>query len=239
MKGEALLREGKLDEAVQELGDYLRDSPQDQKSRTFLFELLCFQGDFDRARKHLALLSSGGRDSAVAALLYEGAIRAEELRQEMFDSGDYPGPLAEDAAKVRGSLNGKPFSSIQDADPRIGARLEVFAAGDYLWLPFKHLASLQMQKPARLRDLLWATVKVRTGPGLEERELGEVLTPVLCPQTGRHPDGQVRLGRVTEWCRDEQGRESPYGQKMLLIDGEEIPLLELRSLEIEHQAAAA
>ena len=48
----------------------------------------------------------------------------------------------------------------------------------------------------------------------------------------------MRLGRVTVWEQQEDGVEVPFGQKMLLVDGEEVPLLELRNLELEVAAAA-
>ena len=238
MKAELLLREGKLDEAVEVLGEQLRDDPTDNRSRTFLFELLCFRGDYDRASGHLKLLGSRSKDAGVGALLYEGALHAERLRMGMFRDNDLPGPLPEDASKFTGTLNGSGFTSLTDADPRIGARLEVFAAGDYLWIPFSQIASIEMKAPVRLRDLLWASAVVNMGPRYQQRDLGEVLLPVLCPLSCDHPDDQVRLGRVSEWCRDEQGRELPYGQKMLLVDGEEFPFLEIRKLEIVQAAAA-
>jgi len=75
------------------------------------------------------------------------------------------------------------------------------------------------------------------GPAYQQRDLGEVLLPVLCPLSFQDPDDQVRLGRVTEWYRDEQGLEFPLGQKMLLVDGEEFPFLEVRKLEINQAAA--
>jgi type VI secretion system protein ImpE len=133
---------------------------------------------------------------------------------------------------VRGKLNGKPFESLEDADPRIGARVELFAAGDYIWLPLAHLASIQLEAPKRLRDLLWIPALVRTGPELKDRELGEVLMPTLSPFSFRHADDSVRLGRATVWDVNDDGREIPFGQKMLLVDGEEFPLLEVRTLEI-------
>jgi type VI secretion system protein ImpE len=37
---------------------------------------------------------------------------------------------------------------------------------------------------------------------------------------------------MTIWETLEDGSERPYGQKMLLVDGEEIPILEIRKLEI-------
>jgi type VI secretion system protein ImpE len=239
MKAETLLREGKLDEAVDALVAYLRDNPEDAKGRTFLFELLCFRGEYERARKHLALLAQGKKDNAIGALLYEGALQAEELRQKMFETEEYPAALPEGSDQLSGKLNGKPFTSLSDSDPRLGARLEIFAAGDYMWLPLQHVASIHMDAPKKLRDLLWCPAFVKTGPGFQERDLGEILFPVLCPQTARHTDELVRLGRVTEWCADEKGNEYPYGLKMLVVDGEEVPLLEMRSLEIAQAEKAA
>ena len=45
-------------------------------------------------------------------------------------------------------------------------------------------------------------------------------------------DGAVRLGRVTEWRDLGAGPIAPIGQKLLLVDDEEFPMLELRELEI-------
>jgi type VI secretion system protein ImpE len=239
MKAEALLREGKLDEAVEVLNSWLRENPDDTPNRTFLFELLCFQGAYDRARKHLALLSEGGKEAALGALLLEGAIHAESLRLEMFENDNYPASLPAESSQVSGVLNGTPFSSITDADPRIGPRLELFAAGNYMWVPFHQIASLTVPAPVRLRDLLWTPARVAMQSGFEQKELGELLIPALTPMTFRHPDPLVRLGRVSEWCSDEQDKERPYGQKMLLVDGEEFPLLEIRKLEVNRTVAAS
>jgi type VI secretion system protein ImpE len=237
MNAQGLLREGKLDEAVQALVDHLRDNPQDSRSRTFLFELLCFRGDYDRAEKHLALLADAGTDAAAGALLYRAALHAERLRAEMFLKNEFPEPVESTEPALRGTLNGKTFTTLRDADERLGARLEVFAGGDYLWIPLRHLASLETKPPTRLRDLLWVPAVLRMGPGFARRDLGEVLVPALSPLTFQHPDPQVRLGRLTEWSIDEQGREIAAGQKMIIADEEEVPFLEIRTLEIEQVAA--
>jgi len=87
-----------------------------------------------------------------------------------------------------------------------------------------------MEAPKRLRDLLWTPATVRTGPAFRHLELGEVMIPALCPFTCKHADDAVRLGRMTVW-EEEEGEAIPYGQKMLTVDGEDFPLLELRKLE--------
>ena len=69
-------------------------------------------------------------------------------------------------------------------------------------------------------------------PQLVGLQLGEVLIPALTPLAWRHPDNLVRLGRVTDWQRLDTGVDAPVGQKLLLVDGEEIPILEIRKLEV-------
>lgn len=233
MGSEALFREGKLDEAVEALGKELQRDPTDLRKRTFLFELLCFSGKYDRAEKHLDVIAGASADSAMGALVYRSALHAERIRQEMFRTGEYP---HSSARAVSGTLNGQPFSSLTDADPRIGARLEVFAAGEYQWLPLEHVASVRLDRPKRLRDLLWIPAILRTGPAFKGVELGEVLLPVLAPGSWEDADDAVRLGRVTGWLADG-AHEVPIGQKLLLVDGEEFPILELRELEIASGAA--
>jgi type VI secretion system protein ImpE len=237
-----LFQAGKLKEAVEALGVEVRNNPSDTRRRTFLFELLCFSGEYDRAEKQLDLLAEAGPNSEMGALLYRSALQAERTRQDLFQRKEYPKPAGgptSGAETVAGTLNGKPFQSILDGDPRIGPRLEVFAGGNYLWINFEHLASIQMQPPRRLRDLLWIPAVVRAGPALKDTELGEVLIPVLSPFAWQHSDDAVRLGRMTVWEEDESGAAVPIGQKMLLVDGEEFPLLELRKLEIGAEKAAA
>jgi type VI secretion system protein ImpE len=226
-----LYQAGDLDAAIQSLSDALRSDPTDAKRRTFLFELLCFNGAFDRAEKQLDILAKEGRDAEMGTLLYRGALHAERIRHEMFGPGGLP-QSAKAARPVRGTLNGQPFQSLVDADPRIGARLEVYAAGQYTWLPLEHISTLTMGPPKRLRDLLWAPVVVRPSEKMSELELGELLMPVLTPGAAQHPDARVRLGRVTDVDELSDGTEVPVGQKLLLVDDTELPILELRELVI-------
>jgi len=238
MKAQELFKAGKLDEAVQVLGAELRENPADAKRRTFLFELLCFSGDYQRAEKQLDVLASDGRSAEMGAMLYRAALHAERIRQAIFEKQDYPLTESESDATVSGTLNGKPFEFFSDADPRLGERLEVFAAGDYLWIPLQHVASVELRAPARLRDLLWVPAIVRTGASFKGKELGEVLLPVLSPLSWKHPDNQVRLGRATDWQDDRSGNVVPVGQKMFAVDDDEVPILEVRKLEFAAAQAA-
>jgi type VI secretion system protein ImpE len=237
-----LFQAGRLKEAVQALSAELRNNPSDTRRRSFLFELLCFSGEYERAEKQLDVLAEAGPNSEIGALLYRSALHAQRARQDLFQKKEYPKPSggpSSAAESITGTLNGKAFQTITDADPRIGPRLEVFAGGNYLWLNFEHLASIQIPQPRRLRDLIWTPAVVRVGPALKNTELGEVLLPVLSPFAWQHTDDAVRLGRMTVWEEDESGEVVPVGQKMLLVDGEEFPLLDIRQLEFNLPQAAA
>jgi len=232
MNAQELYRAGRLTEALAALSAEVRDNPTDARRRTFLFELLCFAGEYTRADKQLEVLGQAGPTSEIGVLLYRSALFAERQRQDLFEHGEYPqrGDLSE--TPRAGVLNGKPFKFFSDADPRLGPRLELFAAGNYLLLPFEHVASIHIMPPKRLRDLLWTPAAVRTTPSFKGTELGEVMLPVLSPFAWKNPDDAVRLGRSTVWEQQEgYDDEIPVGQKMWVADDEEIPFLELRSLE--------
>ena len=224
----ALYREGRLREAIKALGEELKSNPLDAKRRTFLFELLLFAGEFDRAEKQLDLLAGANAEAAAGTLLYRSALHAERTRQSMFANGETP-PHKEEAVH-NGTWNGNPFREMSDADPRIGANLEVFLAGSYTWIPIHYLRKLEIQPPANLRDLVWGQARVETSSDFRLQDLGEVLLPVLCPLSSRHAEESVQLGRETAWEPDETHGQVPFGVKMMDVDGTDVPLLEIRSI---------
>ncbi|MBI3406321.1 MAG: tetratricopeptide repeat protein [Acidobacteria bacterium] len=236
MTAQELYKAGKLEDAIAALGTHLRDNPADAKSRIFLFELLCFAGQFDRADKQIDVLSQANQQTEMGALLYRAAIHAERNRIQLFEKKEYPNTKA--SREVRGKLNGKPFSLLTDGDSRIGANLEIHAAGAYMWLPFSVIAYVEIPPPKRLRDLLWLPALVRCSESYQGRELGEVLIPVLSPFAWKHSDPNVRLGRSTIWEDAGEDGAIPAGQKVLLADDEEVGLLEIRKLEFETASAA-
>ncbi len=237
MNPHQLFNEGRLTEAINAVVGLLRDNPGNAQQRTFLFEMLCFAGEYDRADKHLDLLAGGTHDRQMGAMLMRAAVQTARTRDDMFANGEITPAAA--GPPVAGVLNGKPFSSISDADPRVGPRLEVFAAGNYLMLPMAHLAELDMEPPKRLRDLLWAPAHLRCGANFGGgQDLGDVMLPVLSPLSSRHSDDLVRLGRVSSWETDGS-TEMLFGQKLLLVDGEEFPFLEIRSLKISAPSGEA
>ena len=226
MTAKELFDAGHVRDAEKSLSAYLRDHPSDITQRTFLFELLCFSGQYDRAEEAGAGGSWGKRVRRrlnwarfCITPLYAGSDRGTNYSRPRNT------PTSPVSKSPPGTLNGKPFESIRDADPEIGPRLEVYAAGAYLWISFEHIASVEIPAPKRLRDTLWTPALVLAGPSFKGADLGEVLIPVIYPFSWKDSNEAVWLGRSTEWCTDEKEREYPIGQKVFLVDGEEVPLI--------------
>ncbi len=225
MSARELLQSGQLKEAIAAVVSEVRTNPADSRHRTFLFELLCFAGEFDRAAKQLSALADDSPDAGRGVLFYRSALSAARKREELFATQDYP--KSAPALSRPGTLNGMVFETIEDCDPRIGPRLEIFVAGECVWLPFDHVATLQMSSPRLLRDTLWPSAQITTDSTLGAQDFGEAIVPVLYPLSAKHQSDAVKLGRETVW---DEG-QIPFGQKLLLLNGEHVvPYLDIREL---------
>jgi type VI secretion system protein ImpE len=236
MDASSLYKAGQLGPAIEALGLELRKQPTDTRRRIFLFELLCFAGEYDRASKQLDVLASGGKDAESGAMLYRAALHAHRTREDMFARNELP--LSSAQPSPAGTCDGIAFSSFTDEDDRIGTNLEVFIAGSYTWIPFHYIESVELQPPTRLRDLLWAPAILHTTKDFRLQDLGQVLLPALAPLSSKHADDAVRLGRTTVWVEDSAYGAVPAGQKIYLADDTELPLLEIRDLEFQGAAAS-
>jgi len=241
-QAEELYREGKLTEAIGSLQAFLRDRPSDKRARNFLFELLCFAGEYERARKQLTILADDSQGSRFGIAFYLAALSGEVERQAYYE------PDADAAAEngaaapspnphpITGTRNGNRFTGIRDMDSRLGESLEFLAAGKYHRLAFRYLKKLQIEAPKHARDLVWLPASMETNAELGATEYPSILIPALYPHTYLIDDDQTRLGRATGWAAGEDGREVPCGQRGLVFGDEEAPLLSIRSIEFDAPA---
>ena len=96
-----LFEQGHVKEAASVLAASLRDKPRDTNSRTFLFELLCFSGQYDRAEKQLNVLADGTKENTLGAVLYFSALHGERSRHDIFRKQEFPANM-ERAGKESG-----------------------------------------------------------------------------------------------------------------------------------------
>lgn len=261
MTGKELFDQGDLAGAIAKIGDELKNDPGDTKRRTFLFELLCFSGDMERAGKQLDVIARGGSDSEIAVQQYRSALQAEKLRRLCFTQDLSPGLPAKVPAYAEMHLKAIQHLRQKQSDeartlleqaaelkPAVnctinGEFFEDIRDADDLIGPFLEVFTVN-----NYSWVPWEIVaSVVMPPPRHLRDLiwapatveltigslGEVLLPALYAQSYLHPDNQVKLGRATDWRGDIEGLALASGQRLLATGDRDWPLLEIREIQCE------
>jgi type VI secretion system protein ImpE len=140
----------------------------------------------------------------------------------------------EAAPATAGTLNDEPFAWLADADGRLGPVVEVIINGKYYWVPVSRLMRIEIEKPADLRDFVWAPATLTLANGAAN----VALIPTRYPGTERESDGPLRLARATDWREQPGGAWHGVGQRMLTTDQTEIALLDVRTVTLECEPEA-
>lgn len=160
----------------------------------------------------------------VESLLCQGAgdaALAEDLRTRAFDA----------APATPGTLDGKPFEWLADADMRLGPLLEAVINGRYYWVPFAHLSVVRLEEPADLRDKVWVPAQLLFKNGGE--------TVALVPTRYADTDlsvPELALARRTEWREPRPGFFTGQGQRLLTTEAGDLALLDLREISFTAEA---
>jgi type VI secretion system protein ImpE len=142
---------------------------------------------------------------------------AAELRNRAFEA----------APATAGTLDGKPFTWIADADSRLGPMLELILEGKYYWVPFCRIRRIALPAAADLRDLVWVPAQFVWTNGGEAS--GHI--PTRYARTEESPDGALRLARKTEWLELAAETFIGRGQRVLATDEGEHSLLDCRLVD--------
>lgn len=163
----------------------------------------------------------------IESLLVAGKGQAGEsqrLRDQAFAQAD----------AVSGTLDGKAFEWIADADSRIGPVLEAVINGRYYWVPFSRLSKIVIEPPADLRDMVWMPANLLFENGGES----VALVPTRYPGSEKSAEGVIALARKTTWEPMGDDAYRGIGQRIFATDAGEWPLMEVRSIELTAPAAA-
>lgn len=263
MNATQLFKEGKLQQAIDAQLQDVKKNPTDHPKRLFLFELLAFAGDLDRARKQIDVIQFDELQRMAVITLYRSMLMSETDRRKLFSENKKPQFLGEPPAHVQkrldavaklaknevaeastllaeanaetpaltGTLNGKPFTQLRDADDLFGTVLEVLSNGVYSWVPLDQVESVTCNPPKTPRDLLWFPAQLR----MKDGQSGSVFLPVLYPGSHQHADEALKLGRATDWKTLEGGAVLGVGQRTYVLDDDQDPVgvLEWRELRMK------
>ncbi len=163
----------------------------------------------------------------IEALLVRGTPRARE-------ADDLRARALEAAPPSSGTIDGKPFEWIADADPRLGPVCEAVINGRYYWVPFARLSRLDIEAPTDLRDVVWIPAHFGFTNGGEA--VGVI--PTRYPGSESSDDPLIRLARKTAWHEEDAGVFVGAGQRVYATDVEEYAVMDVRSILFAAQADA-
>lgn len=262
---EKLVREGHPDGALATLQDAVRTHPGDYRLRVFLFQLLCVEGQWQRALNQLNVCAEMDPLALPMREMYRGAVSCEALRADVFSGRRSPMLFGEPEPWLALMIESLLRSGAGEAAAASTLRKQAFdqaptSAGTLDGQAFEWLADADM----RLGPVLEAVVngryywvpytrlnKVHIEPPEDLRDFvwapanlqfsngGEMpaLIPVRYPGTEKSTDGTLRLARKTEWTEISDGDFVGSGQRLLTTEAGEFPLLACR--DIVFSAAAA
>jgi type VI secretion system protein ImpE len=250
-----LLRSGRLAEAREQLVAEVKAAPADQSLRTMLFQALVFSGEWEKAQRHLDAIVLQNPQSETGVQVYTNLLHAEKERLEVITEGRRPSFLPEtpayfdtylsawqdllahqldsakeqfiqinkDISELSGTINGKKFSGFSDTDQFLSRFLECFTYERYVLIPFEAIRELCINAPKNLFDLIWIEARVTTWGGLNIN----CYLPVLYPESYRHGDDLVRMGRITDWQSLGDDCARGLGQHVFQVGAEEMGILEI------------
>lgn len=265
MNAHECLAAGQPDQALIVLQGEIRARPEDPKLRIFLFQLHCVLGNWSKALLQLQVIAGIDPDTMLLAQIFQPVINCEALRGGVFAGKLTPlifgeplewvgllvkanehiarGEFAaaaelreqafEAAPATAGTIDGKPFAWMADADSRLGPLLEMILEGKYYWVPFCRIQRIAMQPPSDLRDLVWAPAQLVWTNGGE----ASAHIPARYVRTETSPDGALRLARRTEWQELERETFIGLGQRVLITDDGEQPLLQCRVIDFASESS--
>lgn len=256
MTPESELKEGRLHEALQLLTAEVRGHPADVKRRVFLFQLLAFLGQWERAQNQLNVCGEMDPLNVIMVGAYTQAIAGEQVRAEVFAGTRMPVVIGEpekwlalllqalkltadghhaQAASLREQALEQAPATSGDID---GAAFEWIADADPRFGPCLELivnGGYSWVPYARVRELKFEAPtdlrdKIWAPVQVTWTNGGRVVGFIPCryPGSEQSGDADVVAGRKTEWMDAAADMQIGLGQRMLATDAADYPLLDVR-----------
>ncbi len=256
----ALLRAGKLDDAVAAAQAAVRKAPTDLNARVLFAELLAFSGNLERADVILDAASAIDPSTAMVVAEFRQLIRADMARRQLFRDGRVPEFLSDPTDAQRMQLAalvalraGDQAEASRQAEAAEAARPR--CAGTHNGTAFDDVRDID--------DLLAGSVEVLTTTGkyfwipteriisaefhapkrprdllwrrcsmsVAEGPDGEVYVPAIYASDETMSD-TLRLGRETDWRQGDGGPVRGVGQRVFLVGEEGVAIMDLGTLRI-------
>ena len=263
----ALLRAGKLDDAVAAAQAALRKSPTDLNARVLLGELLIFAGNLERADVVLDAASAIDPTTALVVAEFRQLIRADMARRQLFRDGRVPeflsdptetqrlqlaalvalrgGDLAEAAKQAAAAEAMRPRTAGQQGDAAFDDWRD---ADDLLAGSFEVLTTTGKYfwiPTERVLTLEFHAPKRprdllwrRASMSVDQGPDGDVYLPVVYATDETMTDPQ-RLGHETDWREAPDAPVRGIGQRLFMVGEEALGIMDLGNIRFTVSPASA
>lgn len=261
MNSEQLIKSGRLSEALTALQQEIRERPDDQRLRVFLFQIDCVLGRLDKALNQLQVISSLNAETLLMAQIFQPVIACELLRREVFAGKHTPIIFGQPMEWIGLLVQANELAARGEfaaAAPLRDQALEAAPAtpGTLNGAPFEWIADADSRLGPMLEAIIdgkyyWVPFcrikKVEIHKPSDLRDLvwapaqfiwsngGAAPGHIPCryPNSEASADDALRLGRKTEWSAKAEGFNLGLGQRVLATDTDDYPLLECRTIELQ------
>ena len=261
MQAKTMFDAGQLGASIEEMTREVKAKPTETKLRIFLFELLCFAGDWDRAEKQLDVVGSQSVQAEIGVQVYRHNIKAERERERLFRDGLQPHFLREPPAYVdlllaainrlrEGNLKEarETLDRAEEERPALSGKLNDQAFQDFREYDDRLSSVLELIVKDKYTWLPLEQIKrIEIAPPKHLRDLmwanarieatdgtiGEVYVPTLYVGSSKHENDQVRLGHMTDWKQVGEDIYEASGLRLFLVDNEDKPVFELKTVEFD------
>ena len=254
-----LYKAGRLQAAVDAQIQDVKAHPADHGKRLFLFELLAFAGEWDRARRQIEAVSYPNDLGLEAATNnYKKIVDAEDHRRRVFRDGVMPeflipapdwvflrlqavaalkaGNPAEAADLIaKSDAAAKPITGTLNGKPVEGLRDCDDVFGPVLEV-FAH--GTYYWVPLEQVDAVTGLapkfprdlVWFPVKLSVKDGPAGDAFLPGLYPDTAAAADDNLRLGRATDWAQGDGGPVRGVGMRQLLAGEDAVAVPDVREL---------
>lgn len=258
-----MLDAGNLNGAVEHALASVKSSPTDVTARTFLFELSCFSGNWDRAEKQLEVIGHQDVNAMIGAQIYKQNIQAERDRLRHFEDGMLPEcvmtpPKYVDKLLIannhlRESRLAEARKALDEAEserPAFSGKLngENFTDfrdfNDATSCVFEAIIKgsyswIPFEQIKRMNFSKPKTLRDRYWVQAEFEMVngtnGELFLPALYVNSWKSENDEIRLGRITDWRDLGEEIYAGEGTRIFQIDGGHKLISEIETLEFDHE----
>jgi type VI secretion system protein ImpE len=252
---------GNLTGAIEEVTREVKSRPTEMSKRIFLFELLCFAGDFDRAERQLDVIGHQSVQAELGVQVYRNNLKAERDRSSLFSHGLHPHFLSEPPAYIdlhleaidhlRRANTAETRRALDEAEqerPALKGKLNGQPFLDFREYNDLIGPVLELIVQDHYTWLPFEQIRsIEIAPPKQLRDLmwasarieatdgtvGEVYVPALYAGSSEHENDQVKLGRMTDWKKINEDLFLPAGLRLFLVDDEDKSVFEASNIEID------